>query len=201
MREYVDLNINDGRGITKFCRIVCEQVRLRNVERILIVSPWITPRTQSEYNLERMMEVMGRSRSLRDSVLLTVITRPPILGDFMGAGERHAEAILQLLKHPICDVNLVSKLHTKLYFVEFRDGFMGGRFTVFGSANWTWQAESNTNHETLLEIHGQNERLTDMFIHTLKELKPLVSNSITSRIIEQWGIKNIEDLCEYIGSD
>ena len=96
MREYVDLNINDGRGITKFCRIVCEQVRLRNVERILIVSPWITPRTQSEYNLERMMEVMGRSRSLRDSVLLTVITRPPILGDFMGAGERHAEAILLL---------------------------------------------------------------------------------------------------------
>jgi hypothetical protein len=118
----------------------------------------------------------------------------------MGAGVSHANAILLMLKHPLCNVDFVPSLHTKLYFVEFRNSFMGGRFTVFGSANWTWQAESNQNHETLLEIHGQNERLTDMFLHTLKDLKDLVTKSVTSRNIEQRGINNIEELCAYLTS-
>ena len=196
----MDLRITDGRAITNFCRIVCEQVVRRNVERVLIVSPWITSRTKSEYNLERMMGVMGKSKLLKDSVLLNVVTRPPILDDFMGAGVSHANAILLMLKHPLCNVDFVPSLHTKLYFVEFRNSFMGGRFTVFGSANWTWQAESNQNHETLLEIHGQNERLTDMFLHTLKDLKDLVTKSVTSRNIEQRGINNIEELCAYLTS-
>ena len=63
-----------------------------------------------------------------------------------------------------------------------------------------WDFETNS-HETLLEIHGQNERLTDMFLHTLKDLKDLVTKSVSSRNIEQRGINDIEQLCEYLSSD
>jgi len=195
------VRITDGQGITKFCRIVCEQVRSKNVHQIIIVSPWITPRTKSEYNLQKMMDSMARSHKVnKDTVLLTVATRPPKLDDFMGSGISHAKAILQLLKHPICSVDIIPSLHTKLYYIQFKDDFMGGSFTIFGSANWTWQAESNTNHETLLEIQGQEERITEMFLHTLKDLRPMVTKKITSRTLVREGIDDIHKLCEYLAS-
>lgn len=195
------MRITDGQGITNFCRIFCEQVRRRNVEKILIVSPWITSRTRSDYNLQRMMDVMGKSRTVKkDTVILEVATRPPKLDDFEGAGKSHAEAILHLLKHPISRVDIIPDLHTKLYYMEFRNEFMGGSMTVFGSANWTWKAESNSNHETLLEIPGYNESITDLFLHTLNDLAPLITKSLQSKTLIRHGIEDIQQLCDFLAS-
>ena len=199
--NFMRMLITDGQGITKFCRIFCEQVRRRNVEKILIVSPWITSRTQSDYNLQTMMDAMGRSRTVgKDTVILEVATRPPKLDDFEGSGRSHAKAILQLLKHPISRVDIIPDLHTKLYYMEFRNEFMGGSMTVFGSANWTWKAESNYNHETLLEIPGFNESITDMFLHTLNDLAPLIKTRLQSKTLIHHSIEDIQQLCDYLAS-
>ena len=190
--------MTDGRGITNFCRIVCEQIERRNVEKVLIVSPWITPRSSSDYSLERIIQSMAKSREFREQVLLDVATRPPVLNDFMGAGKSHAEAIMLLLKHPITNISIVPNLHTKFYHVQFKNEFMGGSFSSFGSANWTWQAESNINHETMLEVRGNNESLTNMFLRTLREIRPLVKLNLNPSQLNKFKIDNAEELCKYL---
>ena len=144
---------------------------------------------------------MAKSRKFHEQVVLTVVTRPPVLEDFMGAGKSHAEAIMLLLKHPITNISIIPKLHTKFYHIQFKNNFMGGSFSSFGSANWTWQAESNVNHETMLEIHGNNESLTNMFMRSLSDLRPLVEKNVYPIDLRKFDIHCPEALCRYLANE
>ena len=194
----LSLKILNGEGITGFSKDICDGLSRRNLSSITIISPWITPRKKSEYSLSRILDALELSHRRKELVMVEVFTRPPILGDFKSGGERHAQALFQLLSYPNTRVNIVRNLHTKMYSLFYSDDYMGGSQIFFGSANMTWQAESNTNHETMVIIPGSHERLSKAMFYSASGITELIEMRITSRMMIQRGIEDSVSLSEYI---
>ena len=194
----LSLKILNGEGITGFSKDICDGLSRRNLSSITIISPWITPRKKSEYSLSRILEALELSHRRKELVMVEVFTRPPILGDFKSGGERHAQAVFEILSYPNTRVNIVRNLHTKMYSIFYKDEFMGGSRIFFGSANMTWQAESNINHETMVVIPGNHERLSKALLHSAAGITELIDLQITHRAMKNRGIEDSISLANYI---
>tara|TARA_B100001564_G_scaffold355843_1_gene368901 strand:- start:1492 stop:1755 length:264 start_codon:yes stop_codon:yes gene_type:complete len=82
--------------------------------------------------------------------------------------------------------------------MSFKDNYMGGSYTMFGSANWTWQAESKKNVEVLLEIQGTQNLLTEMMLRSgYTGLKRLSSCHLTKKLAGKNRISNPTELADF----
>jgi len=194
------MRVVDGEGITRFTKIACEQLSQGNVTRIILISPWIGSRKGSLYPNQRLISAIGEAkRRNKITCYLEIYSRPPDLDDFASGGKFHADALLEFLDIGMSAIYFVNNLHTKLYHMSFKDNFMGGSYTMFGSANWTWQAESKKNVEALLEIQGSESLLTEMMLrsgHT--GLKSLSTCYLNKKIIKKKRIFSSTDLAELL---